>query len=346
MRRFDAFLSYNREDRYLVKQIANELDNVGIKVWFDESSLKGGQKWPQALAQYITDSRFTIVFLGPSGIGNWQTKEINMALDMNVKHGSPDIIPVILPNVKEKDFELPPFLGDYNSIDLRCTQASRLNLTELIEAITQKKIRISRLEIGGEFYLKLKRPDGVNRDIKIYTLPNPDRTKLLNLSWETFGLGIENLGVQIKNYGYTLSVNACFGNNDAGLVMATFLNASEMSRVKIGYTKCERSIEGMIIKEDESFFPELQKKPTIMLMDFEVKSGGALNTIIQKLHEKYIEPNIYFSVFGALTDKDDLKIKSLDELVAYKNLKNLGIKDYFIACTIHHPGIEPPLGLK
>ncbi len=50
----------------------------------------------------------------------------------------------------------------------------------------------------------------------------------------------------------------------------------------------------------------------------------------------------------AKTEKPDLEINSLDDLVAAATLRTLPcpITDYFIAATIHDPGIEPPLGLK
>ena len=218
MRQFDAFFSYNREDQHLVKQIADELENVGIKVWLDESSLLGGQKWLEAMTQNITDSSSTIVFFGPSGIGQYQDIEVDTALSLNVEQKI-SVIPVILPGVIKP--KLPLLLKRFNWIDLR-----RLNLDKLIEAITGRKSFVPDSQIGEDFLLKLQRPDKTERFIKIYTLPNSNPDELLHLTWKTFGIGIVNLRNQIKNYGdeFCTSVNACFGINDAGLVIATFLN--------------------------------------------------------------------------------------------------------------------------
>ena len=73
-----------------------------------------------------------------------------------------------------------------------------------------------------------------------------------------------------------------------------------------------------------------------------------MKAVVERLHDVYHEPSIYYAVFGAKTEKPDLEIDSLDELVAAANLRTLPfpITDYFIAATIHDPGIEPPLGLK
>jgi hypothetical protein len=308
-------------------------------VWFDESNLKWVLKWKKAIEKAIKDSSSVIVFIGTSGIGKWQKKEVKMALSLNVEQKIP-VIPVILPGVMKP--KLPHFLQGFNWVDLR-----RLNLDKLIEAITGRKSFVPDSQIGEEFYLELKRPAGINRPIKIYTLPNPRPDELLILTWKTFGIGIDNLSNQIRHYGHEFctGVNACIGINDAGLVIATFLNYTVLNRVKLGYIKCKRSHEKTIIRRD-CLFPKLPPKPTIMLVDFEVKLSTSIKMIVEEICKKYNEPEIYFGVFGALTEETDLVIRDFEDLKAANNLSKLNIKDYFIACTMHRPGIDPPLGLR
>ena len=218
--KYDAFFSYNRKDGPLVKQIAKELINEGINVWFDESNLKWILKWKKAIEKAIKDSSSVIVFIGTSGIGKWQKIEVKMALSLYKKQKIP-VIPVILPGVMKP--KLPRFLQGFNWVDLRL-----LNLEKLIEAITRRK----------------------------------------------------------------------------------------------------------------------PPKPTIMLVDFEVKLSTSIKMIVEEICKKYNEPEIYFGVFGALTEKTDLVIRGFEDLKSADNLSKLDIKDYFIACTMHLPGIEPPLGLR
>ena len=52
-----------------------------------------------------------------------------------------------------------------------------------------------------------------------------------------------------------------------------------------------------------------------------------------------------------MTDKPDLKIDTLDDLTSADVLRELflnglGMVDFFIACTIQAPGIEPILGIR
>lgn len=344
--KFDAFFSYNRNDGPLVKQIANEMTNAGIKVWFDEWEVQPGKKWKKELCRGIRESRSIIVFIGPSGVGPWEEQEIENAIDQYVNQGS-SVIPVILPGV-EKVPELPAFLDQFNWVDCRSTQTSQISLDRLIWGITGRKPLRSISQISGDFLLKLQKPDKIDRYIKIYTLPNPNKNNLLNLTWETYGIGIENLRSQIRNYGFRIHIDACFGINDAGLVMATFLNSSVMDREKIGYIRYKGDKEGQNISDEDSFFPPgLGHEPKIMLVDFEIKSGTNLKAAVDRIHQKYPKARIYFSVFGALTKTEkDLLINCFEDLNAAAAIKEVNIKDIFIACTMHRPGIEPPLGLR
>lgn len=216
---------------------------------------------------------------------------------------------------------------------------------KLIKWVRRRRKRYITSQIDDEFLLTLKRPDRGRKSIKIYVLPNPERDRQIDLTWDTFGRGIENLKGQIRGCGYTLSPDVFFGVNEAGLVIVTYLRGLIYRDRKLGYIQTGRTAEGIDILPN-SFFPKLGEKPIILLADIELKSGNSLKTVFQKLREEYTNPAIYLAIFGATTERPDLKIEDLDELVAAGNLSGLGIRDYFIAATIHHPGIEPPLGLK
>ena len=175
--------------------------------------------------------------------------------------------------------------------------------------------------MGTPFMLeRLDRDYGKRKNI--YTLPNPDQTKVLQLTWDTFGAGMEVLKEQIKlGYGRDLVVDACIGINEAGLVMATLGGSEQVfGRKKIGYIRLgEPRWPAM---SSDSFFPELPPRPTIMLTDSQLKSGKGVNVALKRIHERYDHPLVYFAVFGAMTEEPDLIIESLDDLVAAERLKD------------------------
>ena len=48
-----VFLSYARDDREVVQQLAQGLMERGVSVWRDQEKLYAGQKWPKALGEAI-----------------------------------------------------------------------------------------------------------------------------------------------------------------------------------------------------------------------------------------------------------------------------------------------------
>lgn len=110
--RFDAFLSYTREDRPVVEKIAKRLEDEGrLRVFLDRWNLVPGEPWQDAIEKALSNSASCVIFLGPSGIGPWANEEIMVAVDERVRAHSFRVIPVLLPGAeKDKGEALPRFL--------------------------------------------------------------------------------------------------------------------------------------------------------------------------------------------------------------------------------------------
>jgi hypothetical protein len=115
--------------------------------------------------------------------------------------------------------------------------------------------------------------------------------------------------------GRRLDVDICFGINEAGLVMATFLASSQFGRCKIG-------------------------------CDFEVKHADVIGVIVREVRERYPQAEIYFAVFGAMVEADDLVVRDFDGLTGGRIMDAANFSAVFIAATMAPPGIEPPLELR
>ncbi len=200
-------------------------------------------------------------------------------------------------------------------------------------------------QVGEEFSLSVPTVEFGNPDIGVFTLPNPNPGQLLDLTWETFGYGVEQLSAQIKNVGRRLDVDVCLGVNEAGLVMATFLASSRFSRCKIGYLRCNKIRDGIDL-DGASFFPAATDTPTIVICDFEVKHADVIGYLTHQVRVKYPNAELYFAVFGAMTKSQDLKVDSFDELTGAKIMRAADLEAVFIAATMNPPGIEPPLELR
>lgn len=230
-RAFDVFISYNSIDREVAGNIAEQLKRAGLRVWFDQWELRPGLTWQDELEVNIQRSRAVAVLIGPSGIGAWQAPEVRAALSKYMQEDNP-VIPVVLPGVDKP--ELPSFLAMHTWVDCRAQQVSQESLDRLIWGITGQQPIHAISQIGADFPLVLGRRNGVEKTIRPYTFPNPRRDRLLDLSWDTFGKGIDNLVKQIRSPGTRLGIDACFGINDAGLVMAVFgaMTGSEDLRIE------------------------------------------------------------------------------------------------------------------
>jgi hypothetical protein len=338
---FDTFVSYNSMDRDSARNIAQELRKAGLSIWFDQWELRPGKTWQDELEVNIIKSRSVVVLIGPSGIAPWQAPEVRAALTKYMQDSHP-VIPVLLPGVDK--IQLPLFLEQHMWIDCRAQQLSQESIDRLIWGITGRRTIHYVSQLGDEFLMKVKTGQGLEKSIRLFTLPNPRDDKLLNINWDTFGRGIEILQEQIQSPGSRIVVDACFGINDAGLAMASFVNYAALGRAKLGYIRTGK-LRGKPVILENSLYPILSPEPALMIFDFEIKHANVLGLIIEELKKRYVNPIFYLSIFGALTEAHDLNIVNLNELVSANFLNDLEFDDLFIATTMHPPGIEPPLGL-
>ncbi|GAA2406017.1 hypothetical protein GCM10010191_12510 [Actinomadura vinacea] len=212
-------------------------------------------------------------------------------------------------------------------------------------AKTTRTIPAESNPIGPDFTLAVPTVEYGNPAISVYSLPNPHPGQLLNLAWPSFGYGLERLIRQIKNLGRRLDADACFGINEAGLVMATFLASAQFGRCPIGYLKCHKHRD-QISLDKASHYPELREAPTIVLCDFEVKHADVIGFITREIRRRYPNAEIYFAVFGAMTKGRDLEVTSFDDLTGASIMRAADLAAVFIAATMSPPGIEPPLELR
>jgi TIR domain len=93
---FDVFFSYSTVDHAAVEGVARSLHERGIRVFLDRWYLAAGQPWPQALEQTLASCGAVAVFLGPEGLGPWQQRERDLALDRQGREPGFPVIPVLL----------------------------------------------------------------------------------------------------------------------------------------------------------------------------------------------------------------------------------------------------------
>jgi hypothetical protein len=93
---FDVFFSYQRRDHGPVEAVARTLTERGLRVFLDRWYLTPGQPWPQALERTLASCNSVAVFLGADGLGPWQQRERDLALDRQGREPGFPVIPVLL----------------------------------------------------------------------------------------------------------------------------------------------------------------------------------------------------------------------------------------------------------
>ena len=143
---FDVFLCHNSEDKPAVIEIAQQLQQNGIKPWLDVWELKPGDIWQYALEQQIESIKGVAIFVGRQGIGPWQKQEIYAFLQEFIEREHL-VIPVLLPDAPQKP-KLPIFLKNRHWVDFRLHDP--VPLVQLIWGITgQKPQKPSSTEKGS-----------------------------------------------------------------------------------------------------------------------------------------------------------------------------------------------------
>ena len=128
---YDVFFSYNWRDREAVENVAWALRERDLKVFLDRWYLVAGRPWPQALEEALSSCRAVAVFLGPQGMGRWQQREKDLALDRQARDPRFPVIPVLL-TAKEPALE---FLTLNTWVDLSSREESPLALDILAAAV-------------------------------------------------------------------------------------------------------------------------------------------------------------------------------------------------------------------
>jgi formylglycine-generating enzyme required for sulfatase activity len=94
---YDVFISYSRADGRHAKEIDSVLRDNGLRPFFDRRNLDAGLPWVRALEEAIGSAKTAMVLIGPSGFGNTQQYERELAIIRQTHEPAFRVIPVVLP---------------------------------------------------------------------------------------------------------------------------------------------------------------------------------------------------------------------------------------------------------
>jgi TIR domain len=133
MKSLTVFISHNKANKEVARNIALFLVAENINVWFDEWEISAGDSIIEKLNSGLKEcTHFLIIWSKNSSTSKWVGRELSSVLTKAIESGTPKVIPIIL-----DDSPLPQLLVDLRYI--RYLGGSEKDRIKIIESITGHK---------------------------------------------------------------------------------------------------------------------------------------------------------------------------------------------------------------
>ncbi len=110
---YNVFISYAHEDHSYARQLAKELTDRGVTVWFDESNLDVGASITASIQESLQRSEYMIAILGANYLDkDWPQRELNIALHEEMAKSRRILIPILHDISLESAIQHVPALYD------------------------------------------------------------------------------------------------------------------------------------------------------------------------------------------------------------------------------------------
>lgn len=91
------FLSHASEDKDLVRDVYNQLGELGIEAWFDEAEIIAGDNLVRKVFDGFSSSKYVVIFISKSFLSKpWPIAELETAVSKQIRKDSKLIIPFLL----------------------------------------------------------------------------------------------------------------------------------------------------------------------------------------------------------------------------------------------------------
>ncbi len=109
------FLCHASEDKAFVDDLANYLDNLDIRLWYDKREIKVGDSIVARVNDGLEAASHLVIVLSKAGVEKpWVTRELSAALMKQLGDRSVSVLPVL-----RDDCRIPPLLADIRYADCR-----------------------------------------------------------------------------------------------------------------------------------------------------------------------------------------------------------------------------------
>lgn len=165
-KKWDAFISYASDDKEkIVRQLAETLEKLKVKIWYDEFSLKVGDSLSKSIDDGLQNSNFGIVIISRSFLEKHWTDYEYRSLLSKEENGKKIILPIWHDIKREEVKNFSLYLAD--KIALNTSESSINNIALKLIEIIRPDIY---LNIKGYFLFKHFLKEGTTKMVDINVL--------------------------------------------------------------------------------------------------------------------------------------------------------------------------------
>jgi hypothetical protein len=126
-----VFLSHSSKDKFFVRELAARLTDVGVRVWMDEAEIAIGDSLTARIGKAIDAMDYFAVVLSHHSVDSeWVQKELQVAMQRELKERKVVVLPLLLERV-----EIPAFLRDKLYADFTTGEAFATEFPKLLKAM-------------------------------------------------------------------------------------------------------------------------------------------------------------------------------------------------------------------
>ena len=125
------FMIHSSKDKFFVRTLTEHLRGYGIKVWLDEAEINIGDSLTERIGEAIENTDFVGVVLSHNSVNShWVQRELQIALQKEIKGKKVVVLPILIENVK-----IPPFLEDKLYADFTNPEKFENELSKLLRTL-------------------------------------------------------------------------------------------------------------------------------------------------------------------------------------------------------------------
>ena len=145
---YDLFISHASEDKEgFVRPFVNSLERLGVKVWYDDFSLKLGDSLSRSIDEGIKNSRYGLIVISKNFlVKQWPDYEYRSLLSRQVNERSL-ILPLWYGVSKNDIMQYSPFLADLKAASVNSKDDYKKAILQIVEVIRPDIFREVRLSI-------------------------------------------------------------------------------------------------------------------------------------------------------------------------------------------------------